>query len=445
MREPQFEEARMGAPQFEELRAYADGAVRQPGFADIRRRARRVRRRRTAASSAAAAVAVLVVTGLGYVATTGSRGGLPVAVPTPATSAADAGWPLVTSVAATGRKDLYAVVERCRGCGPQLYASPDAGVTWQRRPVPPAPDREGDPRSALIVELGNGILAWQERRSVKLEDLRTWPSTAPSKPAYGGQGSSVRQGLWITVDGGRTWRRAAIDPEPVAAVPPGTRPVDCGLLGPAAPCRIYAVNPVSGRFAPLADQPPGITLQSGWAGQTNVPLGAGLWVPGMDQATRKPAVAASSDGGRTWRTRVFTDGVAAETYDGMVAAMYLPTVAAGPNGTAHVLTYRADLRKDTHRSTDGGASWVPGDSVPEVPDAGFVTADGAHVVNTGQGFLADRDSGSYTAATLPGFPAELRQHVPIVSHPAAGRYLVSLSPGLLLSDDGWKWRRVATP
>ncbi|RSM51496.1 hypothetical protein DMB66_41780 [Actinoplanes sp. ATCC 53533] len=445
MRESQFEEPRMRAPQFEELRAYADDAVRQPGFADIRRRARRVRRRRTAASSAAAAVAVLVVTGLGYVATTGSRGGSPVAVPTPATSAADTGWPRVTSVAATGSKDLYAVVERCRECGPQLYASPDAGATWQRRPVPPAPDTSdtsGDVRTALIVELGNGILAWKERRSIKLEDLRT----SPSGTTDGGRGPSANQGLWITVDGGRTWRRAAIDPEPVAAVLPGTRPVDCGLLGPASPCRIYAVNPVSGRFAPLADQPPGITVESGWAGQTSVPLSAGLWVPGLDPATRKPAVAASSDGGRTWRTRVFTDGVAAEAHDGMIATMYLPTVAAGPNGTAYVLTYRADLRKDTHRTTDGGASWVSGDSVPEVPDAGFVTADGGHVVNTGQGFLADRDGGGgYAAVTLPGFPAELRRQVPIVSHPAAGRYLLALSPGLLLSDDGWKWRRVDTP
>jgi hypothetical protein len=170
-----------------------------------------------------------------------------------------------------------------------------------------------------------------------------------------------------------------------------------------------------------------------------------LWVPGLDPATRKPALAASSDGGRSWRTHVFTDGVAADAGDGTIAAMYLPTVAAGTNGTAYVLTYREDLRKDTHRTVDGGASWVSDNSVPEIPDAGFVTADGVHVVNAGQGFLADRDGGGYDGATLPGFPADQRQQAATVSHPAAGRYLVSLSPGLLLSDDGWKWRRVDTP
>jgi len=436
----------MREPRFEDLREYAGDAVRQPGFADIRRRARRLRRRRAVVSSAAAAVAVLVVTGLGYAATGGSRGGVPVAVPTPATSEADTGWPRVTGVAAAGSTELYSVSERCRGCAPQLYASRDAGATWQRRAVPPAPDDgAGVPRISSIVSLGPGVLAWRDGRLLGLEELRSSRTPVPLASTDVGRSSSVDQRLWITVDGGRTWRRAAIDPEPVAAVPPGTRPVDCGLVGPVSPCRIYAVNPVSGRFAQLADQPSGITVESGWSGQTNVPVGAELWVPGLDPATRKPAVAASSDGGRSWRTRVFTDGVAAEPDDGTIAAMYLPTVAAGTNGTAYVLTYRADLRKDTHRSTDGGASWVSGDSVPEVPDAGFVTADGAHVVNTGQGFLADRDGGGYDAATLPGFPAELRRQAPIVSHPAAGRYLVSLWPGILLSDDGWKWRRVDTP
>jgi hypothetical protein len=258
----------------------------------------------------------------------------------------------------------------------------------------------------------------------------------------------VIERTWITVDGGRTWRRAEVDPDPVAAVPPGTRPVDCGLVGESSPCRIYAVDPATGRFAPLATQPSGITYETYWmAYQTDVPLGDHLWVPGLDPATHKPAVASSSDGGRTWRTHVFTDGVPAVVDDGFIATMYLPTVAAGADGTAYALTYREDDRQDPYRTTDGGATWrpVPGGAADVAMDEGFVTADGAHVINTGREVLASRDGGGYESVTLPGYPADLLPLPYITSQPAAGRYLAFSQSPLYLSDDGWTWRPVDVP
>jgi hypothetical protein len=381
---------------------------------------------------------VLAASGLGYAAVARPDRGVQVAVPTPPVG--ESGWPRMTSLVATGPDDLYGVWERCRDCAQELYASDDAGVTWQRRVVPPASADAAVPRFSILVPLGPGILAWRDARAVSLADLRK----LPSESVEDGRDSPLSDRLSITIDGGRTWRRAGIDPKPVAAVPPGTRPVDCHLAGPVSPCLVYAVNPVSGRFAPLADQPSGITVEDGWSGQTNLPLGAALWVPGLDPVTRKPAVASSSDGGRTWRTHVFAGGVPAVAHDGMVAGMYLPTVAAGTNGTAYVLTYRDDLGKDTYRTTDGGATWKSGAVLPEIPDAGFVTADGAHVVNTGRKFLAGRN-GDYQPVTLPGYPAGLQQQAAIVSQQTAGRYLISSSPDLLLSDDGRVWRRMNTP
>jgi hypothetical protein len=425
---------------FEDLRAYAGTAVRQPEFADIRRRAGRKRRRRAIASSAAAVVAVLVVTGLGYAATADRRGGAQVAHPVPAT---EDGWPRVTSVVATGPAELYLVREQCRECGPELFASHDAGATWQSRPVPPASEDGIDPRISSITALGGGILTWQDAGIVTREELQGLPSMTPAGETGGKRGPLLNERLWITVDGGRTWRRPGFDPQPMAAVPAGTRPVDCGLVGPVSPCLVYAVNPVSGRFARLADQPSGIAIE--W-GDTRALIGGRLWVPGLDPVTRKPAVASSPDSGRTWRTHVFTDAVAGVADDeGRIAGMYLPIVAAGKNGTAYVVTYRDEAHQATYRTTDGGATWKAGAAVPEIAGAGLVTADGVHVVTTGEGSLASRDGGDYEPVTLPGYftGAQLRNTNPW--QPTTGRYLALETLDLLLSDDGWTWRRVRTP
>ena len=428
----------MPEPHFTGLRAYVDNAARQPDFDAVRQRAGRVRRRRAVVSSAAAAVAALLVTGLGYAATAGPQ----VALPKPSASATpDSGWPRVTGVQATGAADLYVLYERCRDCGSELYASDDAGATWQRRSVPPT---AGGTLISTFASLGRGVLVWRDGQLVNLQDL---PGSSPTGSAVAEPSGTLGR-EWTTVDGGRSWRQAVVDTKPVAAVPAGTRPVDCHVVGQTSPCRIYAVDPVTGRFAPLATQPSGITVSRNWAGQTDVPLGGRLWVAGLDPATRKPAVASSSDGGRTWHTFVFSGGVPAKPSKlGIIAGMYLPTVAAGPGGTAYALLYHDDHGREAYRTTDGGVTWrpVPGGPVADTPDSGFVTSAGAHVVKSGDGFRISRGGGRYQPVTLAGYPADLLPLPQLTSQQAPGRYVVFADARLYLSDDGQTWRRVTVP
>jgi hypothetical protein len=120
-------------------------------------------------------------------------------------------------------------------------------------------------------------------------------------------------------------------------------------------------------------------------------------------------------------------------------------VTAGTNGTAYVLTYRNDRENDPYRTTDGGVTWRSGAAVAQVPDAGYVTADGAHVVKTGRQFRASRDGSAYQPVTLPGYPADLRKLTQVTSEQAAGSYLVFSGARVFRSADGWQWRQVDLP
>ncbi|GAB2586809.1 hypothetical protein Aab01nite_51080 [Paractinoplanes abujensis] len=412
--------------QFDRLRAEAGDAVRQPDFDSVRRRSARVRRRRLVTSSAALAT-VLTVAGLGPAVRGGSGDtGLPAATPS------EAGWSRVTTAAATGR-DLYSVVVDCAGCGSQLWVSSDGGNAWQRRTEPPEPEDAGDPRMATLTPLAPGILAWSDGRVIPFDE------------AAGAASARDSGRLWTTTNGGMSWQRAEVGTEPLAAVPAGTHPVDCVLFR-VTTCTVGAVDPATGRFAPLAHQPTGITVEPGWGDLITVPADGRLWVPGLDPVTKKPAVAASSDAGRTWRTHVFTDGVAAEFQNGWAPMKYLPRVAAGPGATAYVLIYREDNVAVTQHTSDGGLTWRAGDTIRGADEyGGFVAADGSHIVMTGTGFAAARATGPYSRTGLPGYPGDLSTHLQVTSRQAAEPYLVTSATGPYVSADGRTWRQLPLP
>jgi hypothetical protein len=432
-------------PHFERLRSEVGDAVHQREFITVRRRAGQVRRRRTVAAGAMFLATVLTAAGLGYAVHRGphERG---MASAVPATSGVpDDTWPRMTSVTNAGT-DLYGVLERCMTCALQLYVSSDDGASWQRRTAPPDPEV---PAGALFA-LAPHMVAWHEEGNAPVYRLLNPPSPAS------GENPPTADPLWITRDGGRTWRQTVVDTQPVAAVPKGTKPVDCALLH-ISTCAVGVIDPATGRFAPLASQPTGITVRPGWASQVNVPLDGRLWVPGLDPVTNKPAVATSSDAGRTWHTHVFTDAVAAVVDHGAVGVAYLPQLDAGSGETAYVLTFRADHVVDAHYTTDGGMTWRADDTIRGVwwytyISLGFVAADGSHLVATGTGinatgtgFVAARGTGRYTPVTLSGYPVDPTQKVQLTSRQAAERYLVTSSTGPYLSKDGRTWRRVRLP
>jgi hypothetical protein len=434
-------------PHFERLRSEVGDAVHQREFITVRRRAGQVRRRRTVAAAAVFLATVLSVTGLGYAVHSGphERG---VSGPVPAVSGVpDDGWPRMTSVTNAGT-DLYGVLVRCMTCGGQLYVSSDGGASWQRRTLPPGPGA----LTGAVFALAPHMVAWHEGGNVPVYGVFN-PASPASDPS---PATAETDPLWLTRDGGRTWRKAVVDTQPVATVPEGTRPVDCALLH-ISTCVVGVIDPATGRFAPLASQPTGITIRPGWASQITVPLDGHLWLPGLDPVTNMPAVATSSDAGRTWHTHVFTDAVAAVVDHGEVGVAYLPQLAAGSGETAYVLTYRADHVVDAHYTTDGGMTWRTGDTVHGVwwytyISLAFVAADGSHIVATGTeinatgtGFVTARGTSQYTLATLPGYPVEPTQKVQITSAQATERYLVTSLTGPYLSKDGRTWRRVRLP
>ncbi len=410
--------------QFDRLRSEVGDAVRQPDFSTLRSRAGRVRRRRALTSGAVLLATVLTATGLGYAVHSASRDRGTTGPATATVEPADV--PRMVSVTVSGA-DLYGILVRCDDCDAELYVSPDGGATWQRRTTPPAPERPDSPRSAWLTPLATGVIAWYERHILSVDEvLRS-------------AGPASRDRPWITDDGGKTWNRAPDDADfhPTApTVFDGLRLAACALQ--SSSCKV-AVLTAHGELAVLANQPTGIAFAPGQTSSVDAPPDGRLWVSGFDPVTNKPAVATSSDAGRTWRTHVFTEAVPA-------GADHPAHVAAGGGDAAYVLTYRADDVADAYYTADGGKTWRAGDTIRDArPSGAFVTADGAHIVGMGTGFVATHGTGRYTPVELPGYPGVPEQAPQITSQNATERYLVMSENGPYLSEDGRTWRRVRLP
>ncbi|WP_433796156.1 sialidase family protein [Actinoplanes sp. CA-252034] len=431
----------MREPQFDRLRSDVADAVRQPEFSTVRQRAGGIRRRRIATSSAVFVVTALAAASFGYTVQNAppDYGSLD---PVPeVTCSTDCGWPWMTASASTG-SELYGLVRRCEDCASELYASSDGGGSWQQRTVPPAPAGASNSREASLAAQGPGLLTWREQRTFVPDVVQTHSTGGPTADPTAQV--SILQ-TWVSRNGGGTWVRAAAGTGPAAAVPQGARPADCDLVEMPA-CKVGVLDPDTGRFAPLAAQPTGITVDPGWTSQVSAPIDGRLWVPGLDPATRKPAVATSSDAGRTWRTHVFTDGEAAPAGKEWLVTSHVPKIAVGTGTTAYALTYRDDGAFDTHYSTDGGTTWRSGDTVERIGFLpGYVAADGSHIIPTDTGATAGRD-GEYAPVTLSGIPEAAMRTVQITTGQADQPYLMpSSGSDAYLSKDGRTWQQVRLP
>jgi hypothetical protein len=249
-------------------------------------------------------------------------------------------------------------------------------------------------------------------------------------------------GQRVSTDGGRTWRTVRLADEPVPAVPAGSY-VDLMRLGDTG--KLVAVDPRTGRAAPLASQP-GFTLLCVEADPAQTVLVAtGYQVDGGNESTR---LAVSRDGGRTWSTHPLPVGYFSEppsTADGITLYLVgsVPEISAGePHEMVqlHPISF----------STDGGATWTGRD----VEDGyfvrtGFVTTDGAHVaVSSGLqehlSYWVSRDKGAtyQRRESLPGLPASNEMMYQIV--PGTGAYVAWTdgSTTFYRSTDGWNWSKV---
>ncbi|MFE9654147.1 hypothetical protein [Micromonospora sp. NPDC006431] len=395
----------MPEPDFHGLRDELDWIARQADFSTVTRRAGRLR---TRARAMAASTMLVAVVALAFAAVTV----LPSLASLRPPAGLGAGGRIEVVWAGAGDRDhLYAVLADCADCEQRLVGSDDGGRTWQKRSEFPL---HASAQPVTPTVLGPAFLVL---------DL---PLTEPGK----GSGPTIRR---ISVDGGATWRDAGGSGPAREAAVPGTRVWGCLVYVPQG-CEIVVPDPAAGSLAPLMSQPP-------LAGAIPVvaPPSAGYWMRGCDPATRRPAVAVSRTGGRSWETHVFNREPVADqcVFD-----------VATTDGRTVFVTFldRESGSPRVYRSSSGITGWRAEDR-PRLPDgwtlqgASLVALDGSHVLFAGRetdfGLLVSPDGRMYTPLDGP------------VSEPLApprvvdgGRYLWYDAKGVYVSDDGLRWRTV---
>jgi hypothetical protein len=296
-----------------------------------------------------------------------------------------------------------------------------------------------------LVGSDDGGHTWTQR--ARIQALR-WFVLGPRTLAAVTQPAGAKvSSLTVSTDGGRTWAAATRDSAAVPAVPSGSTVICWSADETSSSCDLYAVDPASRRFAPLAGRP---ALIPNWANP--VQSGSGrLWVSGTEPASGRPAAAVSTDGGHTWSTHVFTDvtGCTSSPCDSLA-------LSTTDGGTAYAVIHRASQRL-VYRGTDKG-DWKRVDAAAADPNQwpgrggqSFVTADGTHVLC--EAALA-RDNGAcqfwavgnaataYRQVKLDGLPSTV---YPIRRTPDGWFYTYSMGDNILYgSTDGWHWSPVTS-
>jgi hypothetical protein len=382
---------------------------------------RRHRRRRRALVGGVAAVTLAAVAALGTttaVLTDGPRRGGP-----PADRGASVQGEPRPGVSGTG-----AII--------QWAGAADAGhVYLAYLHCPGSPCRKD---SFDLVGTADGGHTWSPRSTLAATG---WQILGPEALFVTTDGSTVRH--LVTVDGGRSWSELKRGP----ALPgiPRDAAVTCVPADRQGSCTLFAVEPVAGRFGPLATQPSLMLDET----SSIVDVGGRLWVTGHDRATGRPAVAVSADRGHTWSPKVF-----AELATCTAQRCDAPELATAGGRTAYLtVTDRAHAERVVYR-TDGGGGWTRLDTagIPSGRAAGwsFVAADGSHVICELGGRGAGVDRCQFWAATgMAGYrQVELAGLLSTVDQvrrtPDGWYYAVSYAGTSTLygSRDGWRWSPV---
>lgn len=417
----------MADPDFDALRSEVEAATRLPEFDDVTRRARRVRRRDIGRRLIVTLIVLAIaLPAIGTTVDAGSpRSGIqqgpdtdigpdqpdPVPMPTPTPSTA----PVVTIWAIAGGRinTLYAAVDVCR-----------PGVITTSC-------------SLQVVPLGTS--AQNQRSPIATGELRSDPTDTLDDVTLLALTPTSLLLSGIRPDGQRKYRRiylngggAEIAPEPQDSTGPdnGDLVVQLRLHG-----ELSFVRQIDSRVFRLANQPPikEPTLV------TSIRPERGWWVTGVDPASGEIAVAVSQDLGSTWQVRPL----------GIRQAMADPVLATGDGKTVFGFVRTvAGLRQ--FRSTDGGLSWEPLNSVMPWPSFGssdvvtrtlgaVVRGDGSLLVwvkeSPGAVFLDSVDGGAtYRPATGPSGPI-----VPVLDG------FVALGDPPSVSFDGHSWSPLPGP
>lgn len=331
---------------------------------------RRRRRRRTRIVRTVAALAVTAVA-----AATASVVTMVSPPPEPASGGEALPPGIIQWVRAADARHLYAAVQACSdgACDKtlvQLYGSDNGGQGWTPR---------GD---ALAL----------------YDPVVVSPSTLVAKVI----GKSTPN---VSTNGGHTWTPAQLR-SPAAQVPPGGT-LFCWVPPDAELCSPHVVDLAAGSYAPLA-RPPALRPGAQW-----MRAGDRLWAAGAD-LNGMPAVAVSTDAGRTWSTRTLKcprtlcyGATIATTADGNTAY----AVVTSPNAW---FVYRGGV---TGAWTLTGAEKISPQEATRGGDRSFVTADGTHVVYgtepvgnvDGRTFSANSGPDTpYQPVVMDGLPAPVR-------------------------------------
>ncbi|MDB1086901.1 hypothetical protein PJ985_04900 [Streptomyces sp. ACA25] len=319
------------------------------------------------------------------------------------------------------------------GCRSHLLALED-GADWELRDLPPELAGEDTGVTRLLVA-GPG--------RARLE------TDAGYLGAHEGEEELT---AWKTFDGARSWEPAGtgtpgtLEEIPAAAplhtlsVPGTTAPGGGDGTGEAEePERLAALDPETGEFGVLAEQPP---LRNMTPVAGTLPDGSHA-VSGLDPETAQPAVAVSADRGRNWRTSRLPgpqpgDPEYAPVFHALTVGpdVLYATVTGGPDAHGTVL--------GIHRSTDLGDTWErtwdpsSGPGPATVLGQPVAAGDGSLTVHAQDGIHRSEDGGRTFTEVREGPPPEFVVRTP------AGHLAQSLEHQghYRISADGYTWHTI---